>query len=508
MTEPDLKTITLKCAKCGIDLSILPEIEAFACAACGTQQVVQRIGGIVSLKPGGEAGGVRIGTAPTIGKTAMQCLRLVGAAIKAKTNAVATAVKDTSKKMKTAGDAAAVDPKRIKNYAAALVIVFLFVLIAVIILFSNGMGVAALVVIALAIGAAHWTCGAALRACIRLLVSEGIRRFKAVKSRRQASQAFTNQPNNLLLPQSSEALPIQSGDPPATAPTAITRAASRAAPFVAAISKGISKLFSGTRQEVPGTNTSTNPVGGDVVRDARAELQRITESFSPQRLESPEGARAFIELWDRGELKQLPKLEAAFNGGARTSEIISKLDFYWLLISRAVGTLEDWEKVDLAYSKLRIYGPEKFHEHGGGGRWIQELEAVTNLHKQMVEQAARSEPFANALQRATALTERGWLALKLGDFGVSSNRFECALILNPNDHSAITGNAQATLDAVRWATQPQRVAEGRLKPEDKIAAKAELEKILQTLAKARADDANDQNIARYKEEVRALLATL
>ena len=43
--------ITLTCPSCGGQLQITNDIEVFACAHCGTQHVVRRSGGIVSLKP-------------------------------------------------------------------------------------------------------------------------------------------------------------------------------------------------------------------------------------------------------------------------------------------------------------------------------------------------------------------------------------------------------------------------------------------------------------------------
>jgi len=42
--------ITLKCPNCGANLQITPDMETFACGHCGTQQIVRRDGGTVSLK--------------------------------------------------------------------------------------------------------------------------------------------------------------------------------------------------------------------------------------------------------------------------------------------------------------------------------------------------------------------------------------------------------------------------------------------------------------------------
>lgn len=43
--------VTLSCPSCGGKLEITSEIDRFACAHCGTEHVVRRGGGLVSLKP-------------------------------------------------------------------------------------------------------------------------------------------------------------------------------------------------------------------------------------------------------------------------------------------------------------------------------------------------------------------------------------------------------------------------------------------------------------------------
>ena len=43
--------ITLTCTSCGGKLEITTDIERFACAHCGTEHLVKRGGGIVSLAP-------------------------------------------------------------------------------------------------------------------------------------------------------------------------------------------------------------------------------------------------------------------------------------------------------------------------------------------------------------------------------------------------------------------------------------------------------------------------
>jgi ribosomal protein S27AE len=43
--------ITLSCPSCGNKLQITEDIDRFACAACGNEHIVNRSGGIVTLKP-------------------------------------------------------------------------------------------------------------------------------------------------------------------------------------------------------------------------------------------------------------------------------------------------------------------------------------------------------------------------------------------------------------------------------------------------------------------------
>lgn len=43
--------IKLSCPSCGGKLEITPDIDRFACGYCGTEQIVKRSGGIVSLSP-------------------------------------------------------------------------------------------------------------------------------------------------------------------------------------------------------------------------------------------------------------------------------------------------------------------------------------------------------------------------------------------------------------------------------------------------------------------------
>jgi ribosomal protein S27AE len=45
-----MKVVSLKCVNCGASLEIGPHVDNFACGYCGTQQRVDRGGGIVSLR--------------------------------------------------------------------------------------------------------------------------------------------------------------------------------------------------------------------------------------------------------------------------------------------------------------------------------------------------------------------------------------------------------------------------------------------------------------------------
>ena len=82
-----LKTITLKCPSCAANLDITPDITAFACGYCGTQQMVQRRGGSVSLKLIGEAiARVQLGTDRTASELAIRRIREELVAVEAERN--------------------------------------------------------------------------------------------------------------------------------------------------------------------------------------------------------------------------------------------------------------------------------------------------------------------------------------------------------------------------------------------------------------------------------------
>lgn len=71
-----LRILTLKCPSCGADLEITSDMTSFACGYCGTQQMVQRRGGSVSLKLIGDAiARVQLGTDRTASELAIRRIR-------------------------------------------------------------------------------------------------------------------------------------------------------------------------------------------------------------------------------------------------------------------------------------------------------------------------------------------------------------------------------------------------------------------------------------------------
>ena len=71
-----LQAVTLKCPSCGSYLNVSHDIERFACGHCGTEQVVLRRGGTVSLKPvEGAISKVQVGTDKGAAKLALVRLR-------------------------------------------------------------------------------------------------------------------------------------------------------------------------------------------------------------------------------------------------------------------------------------------------------------------------------------------------------------------------------------------------------------------------------------------------
>jgi len=70
-----LRTLTLKCTSCGSSLNVSDDMDRFACGFCGTEQVVLRRGGTVSLKPVEEAiAKVQAGTDKTAAELALSRL--------------------------------------------------------------------------------------------------------------------------------------------------------------------------------------------------------------------------------------------------------------------------------------------------------------------------------------------------------------------------------------------------------------------------------------------------
>ncbi len=72
----ELHRVCLKCVSCGADLDITPDMETFACAYCGTRQIVRREGGAVWLKEIGDAiARVQVGTDRTAAELAVRRLQ-------------------------------------------------------------------------------------------------------------------------------------------------------------------------------------------------------------------------------------------------------------------------------------------------------------------------------------------------------------------------------------------------------------------------------------------------
>jgi len=70
-----LKIIPMKCASCGSNLEITPEMDTFACGFCGATQVVERSGGTISLRLVTDAiRKVQVGTDKTAAELALKRL--------------------------------------------------------------------------------------------------------------------------------------------------------------------------------------------------------------------------------------------------------------------------------------------------------------------------------------------------------------------------------------------------------------------------------------------------
>lgn len=68
-------TINLKCTNCGANLEITSDMNLFACGYCGSQQLVERKGGTISLKKVTEAiEKVQVGTDKTAAELAIRRL--------------------------------------------------------------------------------------------------------------------------------------------------------------------------------------------------------------------------------------------------------------------------------------------------------------------------------------------------------------------------------------------------------------------------------------------------
>jgi predicted RNA-binding Zn-ribbon protein involved in translation (DUF1610 family) len=72
-----VRTFKLSCSSCGSALQIASDIENFACAYCGTNQIVERAGGVVRLKSVTQAiGRVQVGTDKTAAELALNRLNV------------------------------------------------------------------------------------------------------------------------------------------------------------------------------------------------------------------------------------------------------------------------------------------------------------------------------------------------------------------------------------------------------------------------------------------------
>jgi hypothetical protein len=70
-----LTSISLKCSSCGAGLNIPSDIDQLACGFCGIEQTVQRVGGIIALKPVTDAlKQVQVGTDKTAAELALRRL--------------------------------------------------------------------------------------------------------------------------------------------------------------------------------------------------------------------------------------------------------------------------------------------------------------------------------------------------------------------------------------------------------------------------------------------------
>lgn len=80
-----IRTLTLKCPSCNAALEVFPDMERFSCGYCGTQQIVLRRGGTVSLKLIAESiSRVQVGTDRTAAELALVRLKHELAATDAK----------------------------------------------------------------------------------------------------------------------------------------------------------------------------------------------------------------------------------------------------------------------------------------------------------------------------------------------------------------------------------------------------------------------------------------
>src|SRR3954470_2138593 len=92
----EARLLKLNCAGCGAPLEIGTDLDTFACSYCGTQQRVQRSGGIVALrKVEGAIKAVQRGTDRTAAELALK--RLAGELVEAEETRLKAIAMETAK---------------------------------------------------------------------------------------------------------------------------------------------------------------------------------------------------------------------------------------------------------------------------------------------------------------------------------------------------------------------------------------------------------------------------
>ena len=102
--QQQLQVIVLKCASCGAKLEVTQNMNRFACGYCGIEQMVERRGGVVALKPVIDAiARVQTGTDKTAAELALRRLKEELDGILYKQNEVAYYAKSQIARLKKIG---------------------------------------------------------------------------------------------------------------------------------------------------------------------------------------------------------------------------------------------------------------------------------------------------------------------------------------------------------------------------------------------------------------------